>query len=208
MLVKWSPDVLGPHSINLSVYTALIITSGTSLLCQLGFLIIWNLAKSRGTSSINLAIILAFVHNKLGTINTTTISDINVHFPMKYKRDTRIHFTESLDKLRPAQNGRHQVADDISNCICENVCILILIPLKYVPDHRKWCYFIIASGNGLEPNRRQAITRISGNQILEATHILSLSNNGFNIEAEIKWPPFSRRHFQVDFLEWKCVNFD
>ena len=23
------------------------------------------------------------------------------------------------------------------------------------------------------------------------------------IEAEIKWPPFSRRHFQMHFLEWK-----
>ena len=26
--------------------------------------------------------------------------------------------------------------------------------------------------------------------------------------AETKWPPFSRRHFQVHFLEWKCMNFD
>ena len=23
-----------------------------------------------------------------------------------------------------------------------------------------------------------------------------------------KWPPFQRRHFQMDFLEWKCINFD
>ena len=23
-----------------------------------------------------------------------------------------------------------------------------------------------------------------------------------------KRPPFSRRHFQMDFLEWKCMNFD
>ena len=23
-----------------------------------------------------------------------------------------------------------------------------------------------------------------------------------------KWPPFSRQHFQMHFLEWKCVNFD
>ena len=27
-------------------------------------------------------------------------------------------------------------------------------------------------------------------------------------EAETKWPPFSRRHFQTNFLEWKCTNFD
>ena len=23
-----------------------------------------------------------------------------------------------------------------------------------------------------------------------------------------KWPPFSRRLFRMDFLEWKCMNFD
>ena len=30
----------------------------------------------------------------------------------------------------------------------------------------------------------------------------------YHIEAETKWTPFSRRHFQMDFLEWKCMNFD
>ena len=29
-----------------------------------------------------------------------------------------------------------------------------------------------------------------------------------HIEAETKWPPFSRRHVQRHFLEWKCVNCD
>ena len=28
-----------------------------------------------------------------------------------------------------------------------------------------------------------------------------------HIEAETKWTPFSRRHFQVHFCEWKCMNF-
>ena len=23
-----------------------------------------------------------------------------------------------------------------------------------------------------------------------------------------KWPPFSRRHLQMHFLEWKCINYD
>ena len=26
-----------------------------------------------------------------------------------------------------------------------------------------------------------------------------------NIEAETKWPPFSRRHIQMHYLEWKCI---
>ena len=29
-----------------------------------------------------------------------------------------------------------------------------------------------------------------------------------HIEAETKWTPFRRRHFQMHFLEWKYVNFD
>ena len=28
-----------------------------------------------------------------------------------------------------------------------------------------------------------------------------------HIGAEKKWPPFSRRHFQIHFLEWKCRDF-
>ena len=30
----------------------------------------------------------------------------------------------------------------------------------------------------------------------------------FNTEAETKWTPFTRRHFQMHFLEWKYVNFN
>ena len=30
----------------------------------------------------------------------------------------------------------------------------------------------------------------------------------YHIEAETKWPQFSRWHFQMHFLEWKCINFD
>ena len=29
-----------------------------------------------------------------------------------------------------------------------------------------------------------------------------------HIEAETKWPPFSRRYFQMHVLEWECMNFD
>ena len=29
-----------------------------------------------------------------------------------------------------------------------------------------------------------------------------------HIEAATKWPPFSRRHFQMSFLVWKCMNFN
>ena len=30
----------------------------------------------------------------------------------------------------------------------------------------------------------------------------------YHIEAETKWPPFSRRHFEMHFREWKCMNVD
>ena len=30
----------------------------------------------------------------------------------------------------------------------------------------------------------------------------------WHIEAETKRPPFSRRHLQMHFHEWKCMNFD
>ena len=30
----------------------------------------------------------------------------------------------------------------------------------------------------------------------------------YHIEAETKWPTFSRRHFQMHFLVWKFINLD
>ena len=38
---------------------------------------------------------------------------------------------------------------------------------------------------------------------LPERHITVLTHWG-----QDKWPPFSRRHFQMHFLEWKCINFD
>ena len=32
--------------------------------------------------------------------------------------------------------------------------------------------------------------------------------NGQHIEAETRWPPFSRQHFQMHFLQWKYMNFN
>ena len=29
----------------------------------------------------------------------------------------------------------------------------------------------------------------------------------WHIEAELEWPPFRRRYFQMHFLEWKFMNF-
>ena len=30
----------------------------------------------------------------------------------------------------------------------------------------------------------------------------------YHIEAETRWPPFSRLHFQMHFLQQKLINFD
>ena len=66
------------------------------------------------------------------------------------------HFNSSP----PGQSSSH-FADNIVNCIFinEKFCILIQISLKFVPTgpiNNK--SVIIGSGNGLAPNRRQAIT--------------------------------------------------
>ena len=31
--------------------------------------------------------------------------------------------------------------------------------------------------------------------------------SSYHIEAEAKWTPFRRRHFQMHFLQWKCFFF-
>ena len=37
------------------------------------------------------------------------------------------------------------------------------------------------------------------------TAVMPFGTVAWNIETEAKWP---RRHFQIHFLEWACVNFD
>ena len=70
------------------------------------------------------------------------------------------YICSSLNTLRQRENVRH-LADDIFKCIFfnENVRILIEISLKFVPRiHLNWQSVSIGSGNGLAPNRWQAIT--------------------------------------------------
>ena len=70
--------------------------------------------------------------------------------------DPRLVSRWVLKTLRPRQNGRH-FSDDIFKCIFinEKFCISILISLKFVP---RGPIASSGSGNGLAPNRRQAIT--------------------------------------------------
>ena len=41
------------------------------------------------------------------------------------------------------------------------------------------------------------------NKVLEQSQ-----NEILQIEADTKWPPFYRRRSEIDFLEWKYMNFD
>ena len=38
--------------------------------------------------------------------------------------------------------------------------------------------------------------------------VMQINDLCLQIETETKWPPFSRRYFQMHFLEWKCMNFE
>ena len=66
---------------------------------------------------------------------------------------------DSFNILRLRQNGRH-FPDDIFKCIFlnENVWILIMISLKFVPkDSSNWQYSSIGLDNDMELSRCQAI---------------------------------------------------
>ena len=93
-----------------------------------------------------------------------------------------------------------------------------------------WQYVSVDSDNGLSPNMRQAIIRInpmltqftdaymrkwvnlqkpqhmwpSLNTYKAFTFIFTSEDQYQHIETETKWLPFSRRYFQLHFLEWKC----
>ena len=71
------------------------------------------------------------------------------------------HYSQ-INSSPPGQNGCH-FADNIFNCIfvCEKFCILFRISLKFVPKgptDNNSALVLNGSGDGLTPNRWQAIT--------------------------------------------------
>ena len=77
----------------------------------------------------------------------------------------------------------------------------------------------IGSDNGLSTGRRQAIIWSNAGILLNWTSGTNFSEMLIEIDtfsfkqmrlkmSSGKWRPFSRRHFRMDFLEWKCMNFD
>ena len=74
------------------------------------------------------------------------------------------------------------------------------------------------SCNGIAPNRRQAIAWSNGGLVHDfPARCVNYQDSCLkekypthfdqHIEVETKWPLFSR-HFQMQSLEWKCMNFD
>ena len=45
---------------------------------------------------------------------------------------------------------------------------------------------------------------IGKKRYIHTKHVLNIMFEHFCIEAETKWTPFRRRHFQTHFLVWKC----
>ena len=110
-----------------------------------------------------------------------------------------------FNTLRPRWNEQH-FADDIFKRIFfnENVWISIKISPKFVPKGpinnipalvqiMAWCR------PGDKPLSEPML-------VILLTHICVSRPQWVN--AETKWPPFSRWYFQMHFLEWKCINFD
>ena len=79
------------------------------------------------------------------------------------------------------------------------------------PSHcRNKCWLIISGvrhlGTISQEIHQPKISKISMKMTYLKFHSNRPGDNGF--EAETKWLPFSRRHFQMHFLGWKCMNSD
>ena len=109
--------------------------------------------------------------------------------------------------LRMRQNGRH-FTDNVLKCIFlnENMWISFKIPLKFVPK---------GPINNIPVLVQIMAWRRPGDKplyepmlVFVQTHICVNRPQWVNTEAERKWPPFSRWHFQMYFLEWKLLNLN
>ena len=140
-----------------------------------------------------------------------------------------------VNTLRLRQNGRH-FADDISNTFSRTKIIFwIRKSLKFVSNLQQTSigliYFLsilkcwgIHKGVPFAPIfynlERDLLARFEFGSTKQScqTHllccvswhnnqVLGLCNVVLTHWGRDKWPPFSR-HFQMHFLEWKCVNCD
>ena len=126
-----------------------------------------------------------------------------------------------VNTLRPTQNGRH-FPDDIFKCIFlnENVRLPIKISLKFVP---KGPINKIPAFVQIMAWRRQATSHylnqlwlvywriyasLGLNELISPMSSIVTSlvpGQSYHIEAETKWPPFRRRHFQIHFSWMKML---
>ena len=102
-----------------------------------------------------------YLHSKqhsIGTVDDKVSCDPEVgfsHVSLSYCHQ----YTELLNSSHPGQNVNH-FADHISKCIFLNdmTCFSIGNFTEVCSYRSSWQYVSIRSGNGLVPNRRQAIT--------------------------------------------------
>ena len=107
-----------------------------------------------------------------------------------------------FNSSRPGQNGRHFT--DIFKCIFINkkCCISIWVSLKFVPkgliDNVS-----IGSGNGLAPNRWQAITWSNADPFHWCIYVT------LGVDELIQWGLNKMTNIlEMDFMEWKLQYFD
>ena len=89
------------------------------------------------------------------------------------------------------------------------------------PANERWCYNVTSSLIGCVHSQDDPciLHWVTGDKqllfiwkwcnILTICHCYLLDKpKGQHIVAKTKWPPFCRRHFQINFLVWKCLYFD
>ena len=128
---------------------------------------------------------------------------------MIWQQMDRKHF----NSFPPGQNGSH-FADDIFMCIFmnEKSRILSQISLKFVPKGPIDNKVSIGSGNGLAPNRRQAIIWTNADPVQRRIYA---ALGGDELIVIYKWDPitiflsnsFMAQMFYVAAISWAPVRY-
>ena len=134
---------------------------------------------------------------------------------------TNYTYKLKLSKHKKQRKEHLYILWDIANfihCLGTEVFNSVLYKCQFLSRlDDKYIVFIIfdnnlvwqSSGTLLSFNGSQLIIHIKASRWLWLVpYIRGLVLGWQNLEAETKWPPFSRRHFQTHFLEWNCMNFD
>ena len=154
-----------------------------------------------GFSSAWLTLYLAGRVNMKGEIYDCIITNSSDHSTESYKSTTCTHYGDVIMSAMASEIT-------VVSMVCSTVCYDADQRNINDPHHWRGKKFQLMTSPWTAVGISLVLKGILEDWRLHTCCLTRPTFDCQHTEAETKWPPFFRRHFQMHFLEWKCINFD